>query len=161
VVMSVWPWYGYAITPQSVFLTVTFNMALAMAMWSHYKAMTSDPGLWTSLVLDILNLSSCFQSFFFSFSTCCCCSGAVPLPQPGSEIPEALLASEPFEKLGEMVTVCKKCNCYKPLVAHHCSTCGRCIRKLDHHCPCKPHHQGFSLSCWTIFTNCACSLRGE
>ena len=31
--------------------------------------------------------------------------------------------------------LCKKCNAYRPLRAHHCSTCGKCIMKMDHHCP--------------------------
>jgi hypothetical protein len=31
--------------------------------------------------------------------------------------------------------ICPKCNCIKPPRAHHCSTCGRCIVKMDHHCP--------------------------
>lgn len=30
---------------------------------------------------------------------------------------------------------CKKCQCVKPDRAHHCSTCGRCVMKMDHHCP--------------------------
>lgn len=30
---------------------------------------------------------------------------------------------------------CKKCQKYRPLRAHHCSTCKKCIMKLDHHCP--------------------------
>ncbi|RMZ88489.1 hypothetical protein DV736_g4289, partial [Chaetothyriales sp. CBS 134916] len=30
---------------------------------------------------------------------------------------------------------CKKCHCPKPDRAHHCSTCGRCVLKMDHHCP--------------------------
>ncbi|KAJ1952001.1 palmitoyltransferase for Vac8p [Dipsacomyces acuminosporus] len=30
---------------------------------------------------------------------------------------------------------CLKCNAPKPDRTHHCSICGRCILKMDHHCP--------------------------
>jgi len=30
---------------------------------------------------------------------------------------------------------CKKCRCVKPDRTHHCSTCGKCVLKMDHHCP--------------------------
>ncbi|BGP58270.1 palmitoyltransferase for Vac8p [Rhodotorula sphaerocarpa] len=30
---------------------------------------------------------------------------------------------------------CRKCNVPKPDRAHHCSSCRRCILKMDHHCP--------------------------
>ncbi|KAJ2903959.1 hypothetical protein MKZ38_009014 [Zalerion maritima] len=30
---------------------------------------------------------------------------------------------------------CKKCHARKPDRAHHCSTCRRCVLKMDHHCP--------------------------
>ena len=30
---------------------------------------------------------------------------------------------------------CRKCKAFKPVRAHHCSLCGRCIIKMDHHCP--------------------------
>lgn len=30
---------------------------------------------------------------------------------------------------------CKKCQTVKPDRAHHCSTCGKCVLKMDHHCP--------------------------
>jgi palmitoyltransferase ZDHHC2/15/20 len=30
---------------------------------------------------------------------------------------------------------CKKCHIYRPLRAHHCSSCNKCVLKMDHHCP--------------------------
>ena len=31
--------------------------------------------------------------------------------------------------------MCAKCKVPKPPRTHHCSTCKRCVRRLDHHCP--------------------------
>ncbi|KJH48320.1 DHHC zinc finger domain protein [Dictyocaulus viviparus] len=33
------------------------------------------------------------------------------------------------------IRYCSKCKCIKPDRAHHCSICGHCILKFDHHCP--------------------------
>lgn len=33
------------------------------------------------------------------------------------------------------VRFCEKCQLVKPDRAHHCSVCGTCILKMDHHCP--------------------------
>lgn len=30
---------------------------------------------------------------------------------------------------------CEKCQLIKPDRAHHCSVCGTCVLKMDHHCP--------------------------
>eukprot|EP00128_Syssomonas_multiformis_P004016 Colp12_sorted_trinity150504_noHs@27068 len=61
--------------------------------------------------------------------------GAVPLPDVESPYTPPADLHQPVLYNGEYVTYCKKCNNYKPYLAHHCSICKRCIRKLDHHCP--------------------------
>ncbi len=37
------------------------------------------------------------------------------------------------EKIEGEARVCNKCKNYKPVRAHHCSTCNTCILKMDHH----------------------------
>jgi len=34
-----------------------------------------------------------------------------------------------------VVRFCEKCQVVKPDRAHHCSVCGHCNLKMDHHCP--------------------------
>ncbi|KAK8209804.1 DHHC palmitoyltransferase-domain-containing protein [Phyllosticta capitalensis] len=61
---------------------------------------------------------------------------------------------------------CKKCQTKKPDRAHHCSTCKRCVLKMDHHCPWLAACVGMrnykpfllflvylSLFCWACFAN--------
>jgi palmitoyltransferase len=33
------------------------------------------------------------------------------------------------------IRYCFQCQCIKPDRAHHCSICGKCVLKYDHHCP--------------------------
>eukprot|EP00048_Salpingoeca_helianthica_P003624 m.69084 g.69084 ORF g.69084 m.69084 type:complete len:270 (+) comp12811_c0_seq1:66-875(+) len=80
-----------------------FQSLIGMAIWSHVKAIFTNPG-------------------------------AVAFHPPGQEL-ELIDKKSPRMKNGELVTTCLKCRTYRPLRAHHCSTCGRCIRLMDHHCP--------------------------
>lgn len=47
---------------------------------------------------------------------------------------EASATSLTVKSTGES-RFCKKCQARKPDRAHHCSTCNRCVLKMDHHCP--------------------------
>lgn len=54
-------------------------------------------------------------------------------------LPTAVQSQRPSTSLtvksnGEL-RFCKKCQARKPDRAHHCSTCKRCVLKMDHHCP--------------------------
>ncbi|KAE8150683.1 DHHC palmitoyltransferase-domain-containing protein [Aspergillus avenaceus] len=51
---------------------------------------------------------------------------------PVTEMPE--YTSYTVSSTGES-RFCKKCQAPKPDRAHHCSTCKRCVLKMDHHCP--------------------------
>jgi len=42
------------------------------------------------------------------------------------------------------VRFCIKCSCVKPDRAHHCSACGYCVLKFDHHCPWLNNCVGFT-----------------
>lgn len=37
--------------------------------------------------------------------------------------------------VGGSVRFCEKCKVIKPDRTHHCSVCGECVLKMDHHCP--------------------------
>ncbi|KAJ6099225.1 hypothetical protein N7467_000760 [Penicillium canescens] len=81
---------------------------------------------------------------------------------PVSEYPE--FTSYTVSSTGES-RYCKKCQCPKPDRAHHCSTCKRCVLKMDHHCPWLAtcvglyNYKAFllfliytSLFCWVVFS---------
>ena len=53
---------------------------------------------------------------------------------PTHEPPHCDITSLTVKSTGEL-RFCKKCQARKPDRAHHCSTCHRCVLKMDHHCP--------------------------
>ena len=57
------------------------------------------------------------------------------LLEEGAETGDLTLTDEQIEYLQEkFMRFCLKCQCVKPPRAHHCSKCGRCVLRMDHHC---------------------------
>jgi ribosomal protein L40E len=93
------------------FHRVGFTMVAVLAVYAHFKAMTTDPG---AVPPD-----------------------AVPLEEPKPDVEGA--ANGESGETDPMITpsarkgkrICRRCNAFKPKRAHHCSVCRRCIIKMD------------------------------
>jgi len=59
-------------------------------------------------------------------------SGAVDRWGRG-RVETGLMGGQPM--LGTNPSYCDKCKMSRPLRSHHCRRCGRCVLRLDHHCP--------------------------
>ncbi|CAF2149234.1 unnamed protein product [Brassica napus] len=86
-----------------------FHFLLIMLLWSYFSVVVTDPG------------------------------GVPPGWRPELDI-EKSDGNQEYSSLtvgdssSHIVRYCRKCNQYKPPRSHHCSVCGRCILKMDHHC---------------------------
>jgi len=89
----------------SNFLYLIINCLLVLVLICAYKAVTIDAG-------------KIPQSF--------------TLKSDGQGIEQKLNTVE-MSSSGKQ-RICKFCNTMKPDRAHHCSRCGRCVLKMDHHC---------------------------
>ncbi|QLG73672.1 hypothetical protein HG535_0F01830 [Zygotorulaspora mrakii] len=62
----------------------------------------------------------------------------------GGELPPEFLAKRSItSKNNGRFRLCRTCSVWKPDRCHHCSSCNRCILKMDHHCPWIPGCIGF------------------
>ncbi|KAH9620875.1 hypothetical protein KSS87_022608 [Heliosperma pusillum] len=105
--------YGGFDTLISFLVLIPFHGLLGMLLWSYFSVVFTDPG-------------------------------SVP-PNWRPSIDEERGETDPLNlseysgvQTGDLshskVRFCRKCNQLKPPRCHHCSVCGRCILKMDHHC---------------------------
>ncbi|KAH9327914.1 hypothetical protein KI387_000022 [Taxus chinensis] len=94
---------------------------MAMLLWSYFSVVLTDPGgvppNWSPKI-DEENGED------------------IPLTHPEFGGPGLVFQPEtsPNDSSKSRVRYCRKCNQWKPPRCHHCSVCGRCILKMDHHC---------------------------
>lgn len=106
----------------SLLVLLLFHVLLFMLLWCYFSVVVTDPGnvpqAWSPAMDQDLEAE------------------AVPLaptaqPGLGISLPTSVVHSTPHTA---KVRFCNKCNHFKPPRCHHCSVCGRCILKMDHHC---------------------------
>ncbi|PON53768.1 Zinc finger, DHHC-type, palmitoyltransferase [Parasponia andersonii] len=95
-----------------------FHALLVMLLWSYFSVVLTDPGgvppNWRPLVDEERGETDSLVE---------------------AEYNDPVLASIQFSEFGnQRLRFCRKCNQFKPPRCHHCSVCGRCILKMDHHC---------------------------
>lgn len=87
---------------------LAFTMVAILAIYAHFKAMTSNPG---AVPPDAIPLDEADTQLDLERNGG---DGDAPLPPP---------------RKGRRL--CRRCNAYKPKRAHHCSICKRCVVKMD------------------------------
>ncbi|XP_048588395.1 palmitoyltransferase ZDHHC3 [Nematostella vectensis] len=100
----------------------------------HVIIPTLSDSLWGTLhviIFNVLALLLLISHSRASYSD----PGVVPLPTTSLDFSEINKAHSEKPQSNTEWTACTRCEAYRPPRAHHCRICGRCIKKMDHHCP--------------------------
>ena len=111
---------------------VTFTLVAVLAVYAHFKAMTTDPGAVPPDAIpleesnnhgDIENLNKNKNANIGENKK----NG-----ENGDQQTSSLMVEEPAKPPSRKGRrLCRRCNSFKPKRAHHCSICKRCIIKMD------------------------------
>ncbi|VEU41208.1 unnamed protein product [Pseudo-nitzschia multistriata] len=101
---------------------VAFTLVALLAVWAHFKAMTTNPG---AVPPDAIPLEEANNPD----------TGANGEGKGDGKNSSLMVedSAQPPPRKGRRL--CRRCNSFKPKRAHHCSICKRCVVKMDHHCP--------------------------
>jgi len=113
------------ISPMGHFHRIAFTLTAVLAVYAHFKAMTTNPGAVPPDAIPLEEMKDLNNN------------NDNPNEENNGEQTSSLMVEEPPKppppRKGRRV--CRRCNSFKPKRAHHCSICKRCIIKMDHHCP--------------------------
>jgi len=138
------PLFGWGLL--GVLNAFLFNAVSVMAIYRHWKAMTTDPG---SVPLDAKPLADDMEEIDAEANRIELGdvsgrgngngngggSGIVVSGEAVGMNDLQPLPNLPINTVPPYRKYCKRCKSFKPIRAHHCSMCGRCVVKMDHHCP--------------------------
>ncbi|PCH40325.1 zf-DHHC-domain-containing protein [Wolfiporia cocos MD-104 SS10] len=135
-------WYSYLPLLAAVILMLLPHPSLLIVLVNYHLLVLNSPAQF------LTHLAITYTLTFLAFSSLILILARDPGPVDADKAPEttagslddmdfmqALLATEDLEPQTQAPgRWCKKCAASKPERTHHCSTCGRCVLKMDHHC---------------------------
>ncbi|KAJ7464670.1 DHHC palmitoyltransferase-domain-containing protein [Mycena galericulata] len=126
-------WYHYLPLCAAVLLILAPQPSWLYVLVDYHLQTIHQPAVFATHLLVSYTLT------FMIFSSLIVCVARDPGPVMLEETrkdageDEALMA--PLEDFSAPGRWCRKCWGPKPERTHHCSVCGRCVLKMDHHCP--------------------------
>ncbi|KAJ6582789.1 DHHC palmitoyltransferase-domain-containing protein, partial [Mycena sp. CBHHK59/15] len=127
-------WYHYAPLCAAVLLILAPHPSWLYVLVDYHLQTTHRPGVF------IAHIAVTYTLTFLLFSSLIVCVARDPGPvmlnevlDDATEATEALMS--PRDDFSAPGRWCRKCWAPKPERAHHCQYCGRCVLKMDHHCP--------------------------
>ncbi|XP_059400540.1 palmitoyltransferase ZDHHC20-A-like isoform X1 [Carassius carassius] len=136
-----WSYYAYVVelciytisnTEEQVIYLLVFHVFFFMFIWSYWKTIISKPvGPSKEFCLPKVD-----KELYEKEEN----------PEAQQEILKRVAKNVPiYTRTGSgAIRYCDCCQLIKPDRCHHCSTCDRCVLKMDHHCPWVNNCVGFS-----------------
>lgn len=135
-------WYHYLPLCFTFFLILAPHPSLLIMLIGYYWKSLHSPTWFT------IHLLATYTLTFLAICSLIVCAardpGSVRLPAQNEDVEDedgemgltdALLSGPQDDEYLKPGRWCRKCWAPKPERTHHCSICGRCVLKMDHHCP--------------------------